>query len=84
MGAPGDRGRAYCPMGELEPGRGCTSPVGDVPSTDQCPRLEQCEAERRGLSAKFNAPMSDAEIKRLWPGAHRAPDGEWVVHRRTK
>jgi hypothetical protein len=76
--------RRYCPMGDLDPDRGCTNPEGDRISADQCPRLASCAAERRDLSARFNPPMTNEEICWLWPGAHLGSVGKdeprWIPH----
>jgi hypothetical protein len=62
--------RVYCPMGDVEIRR-CTDYRAKTDSNSKaCPRLEQCSAERRALSNKFNPPMTNEFICRTWPGAH--------------
>ena len=55
-------------MGDVEIRR-CAD-HGATTDSNACPRLEQCSAERRALSNKFNAPMTNEFICRTWPGAH--------------
>jgi hypothetical protein len=64
-----DDRRRFCPMGDLEV-RQCIDHDGEKTIAHRCPALEQCVAERRALSDRYNAPMSNEFICRHWPGAH--------------
>jgi hypothetical protein len=61
--------RRFCPMGDLEI-RQCIDRDGNKTIAHYCPALEQCVAERRALSNKWNPAMNNEFICRNWPGAH--------------
>jgi len=61
--------KRYCAMGDLEI-RVCRGADGREIVSRECPRWTDCDTERHALSAQYNAPMTNEQICRTWPGAH--------------
>src|SRR5215471_3345780 len=80
--APDDGGcrgcdvRRWCPMGDLEI-RACRDAQGAEVVSADCSRWSACDRERRDLSAEYNPPRSDDDVRRDGY-SHRDETGAWV------